>query len=196
MISGRLAGAVNKVRQSDADILLTCGGASVGDYDCLRPALQELGWRAWFHKVAVRPGMPVFAGALKRQNEKKQNKKPALVVLGVPGNPVSSYVSCLLFFAPASCAVCRCASARALRFCRVQLADALESENGARHSFLRARLDPQEQAGEPPLVRVAQDQDSSLIKTLAQADFLLSRPPHDPAHPAGAILDALSLEKL
>ena len=195
-----IAKAIGKVAQSEVDILLTCGGASVGAYDCLRPALESLNqgdteihtgieWREWFHKVAVRPGMPVFAGSIQR------GKKTPLFVLGVPGNPVSSYVSCLLFLRPLL-ALLEGEALPPLGFCKVRLATPLK-ENGARHSFLRARLEsstPQEDG--IPSVQVAEDQDSSLIKTLAQADFLVSRPPQQPAQPAGAILEAISLENI
>ena len=189
-----IAKAISTATKSEANILLTCGGASVGDYDCLRPAIQllcqidsNLHWHEWFHKVAVRPGMPIFAGAIQR------DKKTPLFVLGVPGNPVSSYVSCLLFLHPLL-ALIEGDSLPPLAFSLVRLAKPLAKQNGARHSFLRAQLESATSENGLPLVRVAEDQDSSLVKTLAQADYLVSRPPQHAAQPAGAIVEAINLE--
>src|SRR5262245_44786177 len=80
---------VRRARDSGADVLLTAGGASVGDYDLVQPALAAEGLALSFWKVAVRPGKPLLSGRL-----------GAMRVLGLPGNPVSAYVCAVLFLVP------------------------------------------------------------------------------------------------
>ena len=80
---------VRRAREAGADVLLTAGGASVGDYDLVQPALAAEGLALSFWKVAVRPGKPLLSGRL-----------GAMRVLGLPGNPVSAYVCAVLFLVP------------------------------------------------------------------------------------------------
>ena len=80
---------VRRARDAGADVLLTAGGASVGDYDLVQPALAAEGLALSFWKVAVRPGKPLLSGRL-----------GAMRVLGLPGNPVSAYVCAVLFLTP------------------------------------------------------------------------------------------------
>src|SRR2546429_4585733 len=80
---------VRRARELGADVLLTAGGASVGDYDLVQPALAAEGLALSFWKVAVRPGKPLLSGTL-----------GPMRVLGLPGNPVSAYVCSVLFLVP------------------------------------------------------------------------------------------------
>ncbi len=148
---------------SGADILVTTGGASVGDHDLVRPALARADASLDFWRVAMRPGKPVMAGQLGRT-----------LVIGLPGNPVSAFVTATLFLKPL---IARLAGAAdplpPVR--RLPLAATLPA-NGERASFLRATL------AERGLLALP-DQDGAALATLAAADALIVRPPHAP--PAG-----------
>jgi molybdopterin molybdotransferase len=153
-----------------ADILVTAGGASVGDHDLVQKSLATEGLALSFWKVALRPGRPVMHGRL-----------GGMHVLGVPGNPVSSYVCALLFLLPL---IRRMAG-------RTDLAAASESAvlgsdlpaNDERMDFLRATLrpGPNGEAIATPLPV----QDSSMMAALAKADCLLIRDANAPALRAG-----------
>jgi molybdopterin molybdotransferase len=80
-------------RAGDADVLVTIGGASVGDHDLVRPALEKAGARLAFYKVAMRPGKPLFFGS-RALDGKHQH------CLGLPGNPVSSVIGARVFLVP------------------------------------------------------------------------------------------------
>ncbi len=161
--------AVRTARDLNADILVTIGGASVGDYDLVRPALAAEGVELSFWRLALRPGRPLMHGRI-----------GAMEVLGVPGNPVSAFMGCFLFLVPL---IRRLAG-------RSDLAFATESavlgndvrENDERADFLRARLN-----GSPhgEVAVVFPIQDSSLMLPLAKADCLVIREPYAPAGKAG-----------
>ena len=164
------AAAVRRARDLGADILVTSGGASVGDYDLVQKALAIEGLALSFWKVALRPGRPMMYGRL-----------GAMHVLGLPGNPVSAYVCAVLFLVPL---IRRLAG-------RADVAPKLETarlgcdlpRNDERADYLRATL-----AGGPdgiPVATPARVQDSSMLVPLAQADCLLVREPHAPAATAG-----------
>lgn len=152
-----------------ADLVVTIGGASVGDHDIVADVASELGLSRAFYKVAMRPGKPLMAG---RMGDK--------VMLGLPGNPVSSIVCAYLFLLPALRAL------MGLGFLppamREGLAGVPLAANGARAHYMRARLSPGEGL---PSVTPFDNQDSSLLSVLAQADALLLRPANDPARPVG-----------
>jgi molybdopterin molybdotransferase len=151
------------------DVFVTIGGASVGAYDVVRPALTEAGLDLAFWRVAVRPGRPMLFGRL-----------GAMRVLGLPGNPVSSLVCSLLFLRPLIAAL-QGMDRIDPREPAVLGADLPASD--AREDYLRARLDlrPEGLPVATPLPR----QDSSMLRTLAEADCLLIRPAEAPAAPAG-----------
>ena len=154
-----------------ADVLVTLGGASVGDHDLVQPALARLGITPSFWRVAVRPGKPLmfFADPL---------------VLGLPGNPVSGVVCTLLFLIPLLEAMQ--GLARPGPHPRVgTLATAL-AKNGPRRDHLRAAITENGLAAFPV-------QDSSMLSTLSEADALIIRPPHAPAAPAGSPCEYLEL---
>ncbi|WP_448658149.1 molybdopterin molybdotransferase MoeA [Sphingomonas sp. CJ99] len=148
-------------RAVDADLIVTSGGASVGDHDLVRPALVAAGAELDFWRVALRPGKPVMAGRLGRA-----------IVLGLPGNPVSAFVTTLLFVRPVIAALSGAADPLP-PMQRAALAHPLPA-NGERTDFMRAAMI----GGR---VSSAAVQDSSMLATLASADCLIHRPPHAPA---------------
>jgi molybdopterin molybdotransferase len=172
------AQAVRGARESKADILVTSGGASVGDYDLVQNALAAEGLSLSFWKVALRPGRPMMHGRL-----------GAMHVLGLPGNPVSSYVCAVLFLLP----LIRRLAGRSdwePQLEPVLLGCDLE-QNDERADYLRATL-----TVAPDGVLVATPfpvQDSSMLVPLAKANCLLLRDPHAPAAKAGSRCTVLKL---
>jgi molybdopterin molybdotransferase len=163
--------AVRRARDGAADILVTSGGASVGDYDLVQKALAAEGLRLSFWKVALRPGRPMMHGRLGPMH-----------VLGLPGNPVSSYVCGVLFLVP----LIRRLTGRAdyePRLEPAQLGCDLP-ENDERADYLRATLVAS--ADGLPVATPCPQQDSSMLAPLAKADCLLIREPHAPAAKAGS----------
>jgi molybdopterin molybdotransferase len=172
------AAAVRRARDIGADILVTSGGASVGDYDLVQKALAAEGLTLSFWKVALRPGRPMMHGRL-----------GAMHVLGLPGNPVSAYVCGVLFLVP----LIRRLAGRgdvepALEVARLGCA---LPQNDERADYLRATLSPG--ADGVPVATPAPVQDSSMLVPLAQADCLVVRAPHEPPARAG---DACSIIRL
>ncbi|GAO39669.1 putative molybdopterin biosynthesis protein [Sphingomonas changbaiensis NBRC 104936] len=154
-----------------ADILVTTGGASVGDHDLVRPALEAAGARIDFWRVAMKPGKPLMAGRL-----------GDCVVLGLPGNPVSAFVTALLFLRPLIAALGGAADPLP-RTVRLPLG-APVAANGPRLDFLRAAI-------VDGTVRPLAAQDSGALPALAHADVLLVRQPHAPAAEPGMFADVL-----
>ena len=159
-----------------ADVVVTMGGASVGDHDLVRQALMPKGFALDFWKIAMRPGKPLIFGRL--------NDKP---FLGLPGNPVSGYVCALLFLQPLVAALLGKPFEQPIESAR--LARALPA-NEARQDYLRARLlrRNNELWAEPFAL-----QDSSVQSALARADALIVRPPHAPASAEGDRVSVISL---
>ena len=162
--------AVRRARAWRADILVTSGGASVGEHDLVQRALRAEGLDLSFWRVALRPGRPMMHGRL-----------GGMQVLGVPGNPVSSYVCAFLFLVPFIRRLCG----------RSDVAPVPElarlgrdlPENDERADYLRATLT---QGPDGPVATPLPAQDSSLMAPLANADCLLIREPHAPAAVAGS----------
>ena len=155
-----------------ADLIVTIGGASVGDHDLVAPVAQTLGMAPSFHRVAMRPGKPLMAGRMGRA-----------AVLGLPGNPVSALVCGRVFMVPM---VRRMLGLDPLpRLAEMPLAAPL-GPNGPRAHYMRAR---REGSG----VAAFDRQDSSLLSVLAAADLLIVRPPHDGARAAGERVACLPL---
>ena len=152
-----------------ADILVTLGGASVGDHDLIRQALESEGMALDFWRIAMRPGKPLVFGRL-----------GPMRVLGLPGNPVSSLVCAILFLAPLIGA-----------FLGVSPGDPSEPAilgsdlpaNDSRQDYLRATL--RRPAAGPAVATALPLQDSSMLSVLAAAGCLIVRPPHAPAAAAG-----------
>ncbi|MDC7786425.1 molybdopterin molybdotransferase MoeA [Rhodoplanes sp. TEM] len=162
--------AIRRARAEAVDVLVTTGGASVGDYDLVQTALASEGMRLAFWKIAMRPGRPLMSGRLGEVH-----------VLGLPGNPVSSFVTAVLFLVP----LLRRLQGRGDLSIPDEpaIAGAALKENDERADFLRAMLSTD---AEGRLVATpVTDQDSSLLAPLGLADGLLLRAPHAAPVPAG-----------
>lgn len=156
-----------------ADLVVTIGGASVGDHDLVAPVAADLGMRTSFYKVAMRPGKPLMAGRMGK-----------VAMVGLPGNPVSSLVCGQVFLVPMIRAMLGLGAAPAPR-AQAVLAEAIP-QNGAREHYMRAVVE----AGRiHPMPR----QDSALLTILQRANALLVRPVSDPARAAGDTVDYLPL---
>ena len=158
----------------DADLLLTIGGASVGDHDLVGEVAAGLGMQRSFYKIAIRPGKPLMAGRLAN----------GAMMIGLPGNPVSAMVCGHVFVLPVLRAMLGLGAAPAPEH-RAPLA-APVGPNGPRQHYMRARLDN-------GTLTVFDNQDSSLLSVLARANALAIRPPNDPAQPAGSELAYLPI---
>jgi molybdopterin molybdotransferase len=171
--------AVRRGRELGADILLTTGGASVGDYDLVQKAFAAEGMALSFWKVALRPGRPLMHGRL-----------GAMQVLGLPGNPVAAYVCAVLFLVPL---IRRLAG-------RSDLFPASESAvlgcdlpaNDERADYIRARFTVR--ADGAPVVTPFPVQDSSMMTPLAKADCLLVRDAYAPSATAGSACEIIRLD--
>jgi molybdopterin molybdotransferase len=161
---------VRRARADSVDILVTSGGASVGDHDLVQRALSAEGLELSFWRVALRPGRPMMHGRL-----------GSMHVLGLPGNPVSSYVCAFLFLAP----LIRKLSGRADVEPKPEPAVLGRDlpANDERADYMRATL---EQGPDGLVATPVPDQDSSLMAPLAMAACLVIRAPHAPAAAAGS----------
>ena len=163
------------------DLLITLGGASVGDHDLVQDALKAQGFTMDFWRIAMRPGKPLMFAAKDRAR-----------VLGLPGNPVSTMVCALLFMKPA------------LERLLGQAGDLVATQaarlavdvkaNDTREDYVRARLDRGTDGS--MLVEPYKVQDSSMLSVLAEANALLVRPAHDPARKAGDVVQIIDLANL
>jgi molybdopterin molybdotransferase len=170
--AGSIAAAA--ARASDADMLITLGGASVGDHDLVRTALCGVGLTLDFWRIAMRPGKPLMFGAYRGRP-----------FLGLPGNPVSAMVCALLFLKPAIGALAG-DLAPAHRMSQMQLGTALPA-NDQRQDYLRAQIVGGQAVPWP-------SQDSGELKPLAWSGALIVRPPFDPAKSPGDAVNVLLLE--
>jgi molybdopterin molybdotransferase len=170
--------AVRRARREDADVLVTTGGASVGDYDLVQQAFAAEGMALSFWKVAMRPGRPLMHGRL-----------GAIHVLGLPGNPVSSYVCCFLFAVPL---LRRLAGRSDVGITTEQaLLGADLPANDARADYMRATLSTN--AAGDSVATPFPLQDSSTMGRLASADCLVIRQPNAAAVPKGALCTIVKL---
>lgn len=163
------------------DVLVTTGGASVGDHDLVAPTLTGLGIELAVHKIALRPGKPLMYGRSSRTR-----------ILGLPGNPVSAHVCALLFLVP----LLRRLGGETEGLDRLPLTAAELGvdvrANDLRMDFMRAEIIGHGPRG--PIVRPLPVQDSAMLGILARADALLVRPPHAPAARAGEACDIVLLD--
>jgi molybdopterin molybdotransferase len=162
--------AISRAGDAKADVLVTLGGASVGDYDLVQKALVSSGMELGFWRIAMRPGKPLMHGRL-----------GPMRVLGLPGNPTSSMVCSILFLRPLLRALHGEPEPGADPSQPGRLAVDLPA-NGVRQDYMRVSLSPD--ADGILIATPATAQDSSLVKTMARADGLVVRPPH--AAPAKA----------
>jgi molybdopterin molybdotransferase len=169
---------IRRARDAAADILVTTGGASVGDHDLVKRSLEAEGVEMAFWKIAMRPGKPMMHGRL-----------GAMRVIGLPGNPVSSSVCGFLFLVP----LIRALSGRSAvqHAHETALLGRDVGANDVREDYLRARL---ERRSDGALIAIPVDhQDSSLLGNLAAARALVIRPPFAPKALAGSACDILRL---
>jgi molybdopterin molybdotransferase len=162
-----------------ADILLTIGGASVGERDLVAAALKSEGLDLDFWKIAMRPGKPMLYGRMGHQR-----------VLGVPGNPVSALICAHIFLLPMMARMLGLADV-AHPEPQAALGEEIEA-NGVREHYMRAVSEWQEDGTR--VVRPLPSQDSSLVAALVRADCLIVRAPHAPALPAGAKVRIVPLD--
>jgi molybdopterin molybdotransferase len=171
--------AVRQAKEAGADVLVTTGGASVGDYDFVQQAFASEGMTLSFWNVAMRPGKPLMHGRL-----------DGMSVLGLPGNPVSSFVCAALFLVP----LVRLLAGRqdiSMPVARAVLGCALPANDG-RADYMRATLASSPDG--PPVATPFPRQDSSLLVPLAHADCLVIREPYATAAEAGSPCDIQKLE--
>jgi molybdopterin molybdotransferase len=163
------------------DLLVTTGGASVGDHDLVQSALGPEGFALDFWQIAMRPGKPLIWGRL-----------GATPLLGLPGNPVSSLVCGVVFLLPALRRLVGLPAGPVPTVSAITAAPL--AANDRRFDHLRATLETR--ADGALVVTAYARQDSSMLKTLARADALILRAPHAPALPAGAAVEVIVLAAL
>jgi molybdopterin molybdotransferase len=169
---------IRRARDSGADILITTGGASVGDHDLVKQSLEAEGVTMAFWRIAMRPGKPMMHGRL-----------GAMRVIGLPGNPVSSYVCGFLFLVPL---IRKLSGRAAIHHARgTALLGRDVGANDIREDYLRARLEVR--ADGVLIATPVNHQDSSLLGNLAAARALVIRAPLAPAALAGSACDILRL---
>jgi molybdopterin molybdotransferase len=171
--------AAHIAQAADSDVLVTIGGASVGDHDLVGPVLEARGMALSFWKIAMRPGKPLMFGKL-----------GAARVVGLPGNPVSSLVCGRIFLVPLVRALLG-QSAASEDTVQAHVTVAL-APNGPREHYMRATSRPGPDG--MPLVTPVRSQDSSLLSALSEADCLLLRPVEAPAVPSGGLVPILRLD--
>jgi molybdopterin molybdotransferase len=175
-LAAALAAAAN------ADLILTSGGASVGDHDLVRSVAGESGMQLDFWRIAMRPGKPLLFGRIGRTP-----------LLGLPGNPVSALVCSLLFLKPAIARLSGAAVVGDLPTFPARVTAKLAANDG-REDYVRAQLSAAANQDGLPLVTAGPVQDSSMLSVLAAADCLIRRPPNAPAAAEGDIVECLAFE--
>jgi molybdopterin molybdotransferase len=178
-VRDELAAVIAALRNADADLLVTVGGASVGDHDLVRAAAQALGLSLRVESVNVRPGKPTFFGVLGDGRR----------LLGLPGNPASAFVCAEMFLRPIVNAYQGAPTEP------VTITARLEQDlpaNGGREHWMRAKLT---YADGGVTVRPYRDQDSSLVSVFAAADALLRRLAGAQAASAGSVVEVLPLSR-
>ncbi|MGL4637704.1 MAG: molybdopterin molybdotransferase MoeA [Beijerinckiaceae bacterium] len=166
-----LADSIQAAIDWKADVLVTMGGASVGDHDLVQNALAAAGMDLAFWRIAMRPGKPLMSGSL-----------GTMQVLGLPGNPASSVVCAHVFLKPLIAAL----SGENIKACTTPMPAKLGCDldpNDQRQEYMRATL--ARDAHGTAIVTPLKQQDSSLTRVLAEADVLVIRAPHASAAKAG-----------
>jgi molybdopterin molybdotransferase len=165
-------------RTHEADVIVTSGGASVGDHDLVRPALAAWGAELDFWRVAIKPGKPILVATRARGQQRQ-------LVIGLPGNPVSSHVTAYFFLLPVLRRLLGAADPMPRRF-RATLSSPLKP-GGSRREFLRGRWD-----GETVSAQAIQD--SGALAPLAASNVLIDLPAGTPAAATGDTVFAYLLE--
>lgn len=157
-----------------ADVVVVTGGASVGERDFAKTMFAQHELQLTFSKVAIRPGKPVWLGTV-----------GDTIVLGLPGNPTSAFVTARLYLAPLLAGLAGFNPSTAWAWRALPLAAPIDA-TGERHTFLRAKSSSNG-------VEALSNQDSSAQKALAAAEFLIQRPPRSPRAEAGISVNVLPL---
>ncbi len=173
ILPDRLEQITAAIAAIDADIIVTIGGASVGDHDLIRPAIEAAGGSIDFWRIALRPGKPMLAGRI-----------GGAVILGLPGNPVSAFVTAHLFLRPLI---------GALGGARDPFPETITATLGATLPANDQRQDYLRAWWEDGRVIAASKQDSSMLKTLADSACLIIRPPFAPAARSGDVVEILPI---
>ena len=181
VVGDDIAAISSAVKTIDCDMIVTLGGASVGDYDLVKPAIAQLGLTMIVESIAVRPGKPTWFGLLDDGRR----------VLGLPGNPASALVCAELFLKPF---LRRLMGADPSPQLVPAHSDRALVENGGREHWMRACLTYGSDGR--LLARALRDQDSSLVTMFAAADALLRRPAGAAAVAAGGAVEVLVLDRL
>lgn len=164
-------------RANNMDLLVTTGGASVGDHDLVQQVLVRRGLALDFWRIAMRPGKPLIHGSLGDMR-----------FLGLPGNPVSALVCAQIFLVPMLAALTGRPVARARHFARLGCD---MPANNQRQAYLRASISP---GDDDQVATPFEGQDSAMLAGLARADCLVVRPPNAPAASAGARVEIIRLD--
>lgn len=178
-VKDSLEATIEALRHAEGDLVVTVGGASVGDHDLVRAAADALGLQMKVASVAVRPGKPTFFGVLADGRR----------LLGLPGNPASALVCAELFLRPILNAYQGASPGPEMRTAKA--AQPLPA-NGPREHWMRAQL---AYAGGVVTARPYRDQDSSLVSVFAASDALLRRAPNASAIAEGDVVDILPLAR-
>jgi len=179
IVPDKLAAITSAIKRAHrADILITTGGASVGDHDFVQAALRKAAVKIDFWKIAMRPGKPFMFGT-----------KGKLRVLGLPGNPVAALVCARLFLKPLLAKMIGLAFEDAQIFARL---GADLPANDLRQDYLRATLATQNDGTR--IASAAVKQDSSMQRVMRDAGCLIVRAPHAPAAKAGELHPILLLD--
>ncbi|MDR3523090.1 MAG: molybdopterin molybdotransferase MoeA [Acetobacteraceae bacterium] len=174
-----IAAAAHSARH--ADILVTTGGASVGDHDLVAPALATLGMQLDFWKIAMRPGKPLMHGMV-----------GAVPLIGLPGNPVSSYLCAVLFLKPAIERLLGLPGAAPQSVPARLVSDLAANDKRADHLRCRLHVEPDGSLRAEPFSK----QDSGMLSALARADGVIQRAPYAPAATAGDVVPVLRFDAL
>lgn len=169
--------ALDQAIAAKADILVTLGGASVGDHDLVQPALAARGMELDFWKIALRPGKPLMFGRL-----------DGMKILGLPGNPVSSLICAHIFLTPLIRAMLGLPHAPDLR---TAVLGSDMGTNDQRQDYVRARITTSADGTLTAIPFAVQD--SSMLKFMADANGLIIRKPHAPAIKSGSVCSVLML---
>lgn len=179
-IAAAVSSALSQEGPAEADLIVTVGGASVGDHDLVKPALRTLGLELAVETIAVRPGKPTWFGRL----------GDGRAVLGLPGNPASALVCAELFLRPLLAALTN--SDAEVRLVAARLAAPLAA-TGPREHWMRAALSVDEEGR--MIAQAFPDQDSSLVGVFSRADALLRRRAGASAAQAGDLVEVLPLRR-
>jgi len=178
-VKDEMEATIYALRYADGDLIVTVGGASVGDHDLVRGAAEAIGLDMKVASVAVRPGKPTFFGVLSDGRR----------LLGLPGNPASAMVCAELFLKPMIAAYQGAEPGPTMM--QAKLAAAMPA-NGPREHWMRAKLSFE---GGQVVAQPYRDQDSSLVSVFSVADALLKRPANAPASAAGEVVEVLPLAR-